>query len=130
MQPHHVGYLVKDIEKAAMEFAKLGYVVVSDVTYDSYRDINVCFLKNHDLCIELVAPVSESSVVFSLSKKLGATPYHICYSVKDMEKEARTLRERGYVPMGQAMPAPALGNALAAFYFCQGVGIIELICPN
>lgn len=130
MQPHHVGYLVKNIEKAILEFKQLGYIAISAVIYDPHRDINVCFLKNQDLCVELVMPASDKSVVFSLSKKMSGMPYHICYSVEDIGKEAQNLRERGYLPLGQAMPAPALGGALAACYFCQGIGIIELICPN
>lgn len=127
MKPHHIGYLVKNMNKAIREFQRLGYEAVSEVTYDAYRDINICFLRNHGLCVELVEPVSERSVVYGMLKKTGAMPYHICYLVEDLAKEAVALRERGYLPMGEPVPAPALKNVPAAFYFNRQLGIIELI---
>ena len=35
MRIHHIGYLVKKLEKAAEEFEKLGYVWLGDVTEDT-----------------------------------------------------------------------------------------------
>lgn len=127
MTPHHIGYLVKDLNRAIEKFNALGFAVVSEMVYDGYRDINICFLRNGSLLIELVTPVSECSVVYGLLKKMGSSPYHICYRVDDIDKEAASLREQGYVPMGDAQPAPALHGSPAAFYFNRYVGIIELI---
>lgn len=127
MQPHHVGYLVRDMETAVAEFERLGYSVVSAPTYDGYRDIDICFLENHGLRVELVMPASERSVVYGLLKKRGPGPYHICYEVDDLPSEAELLRQRGYVPMGESLPAPALRDVPAAFFFHLEMGIVELI---
>lgn len=127
MKPHHIGYLIRDMEKAINEFEQLGYERTSGITYDDYRDIEICFLQNAGVCVELVRAVSEKSVVYALSKKIGASPYHICYQVEDVEAEAATLRERGYLPIGEAMPAPALEGVLAAFFYSKQMGILELI---
>ena len=127
MQPHHVGYLVKSIEKAAACFEQLGYTREGDTVYDPYRDIDICFLSNGGYRVELVRAVSEKSVVYGLSKKVGVMPYHICYEVEDVQKEGAALREQGYLPMGEAAPAPAIGNVPAAFFYHRQLGIVELI---
>lgn len=127
MRPHHIGYLVRDVESAAEKLEQSGYVTVSPPIYDRYRDVNICFLENHGLRIELVAPVSEKSVVYGLLKKRGPSPYHICYEVEDLAAQARLLRGKGYVPMGESLPAPALRDVPAVFFFHSELGIVELI---
>ncbi len=127
MKPHHIGYLVKNIEKALPEFLALGYDCVSSIIYDQYRNIDICFLQNGELCVELVCPKSGESVVSGLLKKIGVSPYHICYIVEDIDKTAETLRAWHYIPMGEVMPAPALHNSPAAFFYHRQLGILELI---
>lgn len=135
MELHHVGYLVRDMERAIVEFCALGYRKTSEIVYDAFRDIQICFLAPETVpcrgvLVELVKPVSGGSVVASLAKKLGASPYHLCYRVDDLDEAAAQLRARGYVPMAEAAPAPALRDSPAAFYFHRQVGIVELICHD
>ena len=135
MELHHIGYLVKDMERAVTEFCALGYQTTSEIVYDAFRDIRICFLSSKAMphggvLIELVMPVSDASVVASLAKKLGASPYHLCYLVDDLAEAAAALRARGYVPMAETTPAPALHDSPAAFYFHRQVGIVELICHD
>ena len=41
MKIHHIGYLVKKIEKAISAFLDLGYIVEKETIYDNYRDIDI-----------------------------------------------------------------------------------------
>lgn len=127
MQPHHVGYLVKDIPKAVHEFEQIGYQVETETIYDAFRDIDICFVTNGALKVELVKPKSEQSVVYNLAKKLGVTPYHICYIVDDVKRVGNELRDKGYVPMGIPQHAPALNDVMAAFFYNKQLGIVEII---
>ena len=73
MELHHIGYLVKDMERAVTEFCALGYQKTSEIVYDAFRDIRICFLSSKAMphggvLIELVMPVSDASVVASLAK--------------------------------------------------------------
>ena len=43
MKVHHVGYLVKKLDKAAEEFEKLGFVRQGDMTNDTYRKVDILF---------------------------------------------------------------------------------------
>ena len=66
---HHIGYLVKKIEKATRTFLALGYRMEQDIVYDAFRKVNICFLVKDGCRIELVSPAAEDSVVSGLMKK-------------------------------------------------------------
>lgn len=127
MKPHHIGYLVKSMEKSMKQFKALGYELCSDVVYDKYRDIDICFMKNNGYVVELIVPKSEASVVAKLRKKIGVSPYHICYITDDISRDIEQLRGQGYVPMGEPQIAPAIGGNMAAFMFNPNVGILEIV---
>lgn len=126
MQVHHIGYLVKKIDKALPLLEKVGFVASGPVTYDEIRDIDILFMVNGNYLIELVAPRSEKSIAWDLLKKMGSTPYHLCFYSTDLEKDMAVLRESGYVPMGEVLPAPALNNKRVVFMYSRYSGIIEL----
>jgi len=123
---HHIGYLVKKIDKAKLSFEKLGFVCEGETVYDDIRDIDILFMVNEGYRIELVSPKSDKSVVKDLLKKIGVSPYHLCYYSDDMEKDMETLRNSGFVPVGEPAPAPALGGKRVAFMFSGNSGMIEL----
>lgn len=124
---HHIGYLVKNIEKATSEFIKLGYETCGDVVYDDIRCIDILFLEKDGYKIELVKPIGEKSVVHSLIKKVGVGPYHICYEVDDIEKAGQELRENGYVSLDESNPAVAIDGRCVAFFYNRYLGMIELV---
>lgn len=127
MKVHHIGYLVKNIEKAQKSFTSLGYVNEGEVIYDESRGIDILFMNNDSYRIELVSPKSEDSVVYGTLKKLGNTPYHICYEVEDIEKALEELRNQGYTPASEIEPAPAIEGRKVCFAFNRSIGIIELV---
>jgi methylmalonyl-CoA/ethylmalonyl-CoA epimerase len=44
LKVHHIGYLVKKLDKAKATFEALGYKS-GDITHDETRGIDICFLK-------------------------------------------------------------------------------------
>jgi len=128
MRVHHIGYLVKDINKAAKSHELLGYKGRGDVSYDEARDADMLFLENGDYLIELVAPRGETSVAWNLLKKHGNIPYHICYETNDINATMEELIKSGFVPLGTVAEAPAIGtNADVAFLISRDIGLIELV---
>ena len=71
MKVHHIGYLVKNIEKAEQAFLKLGYKKETEIIFDESRGINISFLIKDAYRIELVSPATDVSVVSSLRKRIG-----------------------------------------------------------
>ena len=45
MRIHHIGYLVKKMDKAVKAFLNLGYTLVQDVVLDDYRQVTICFME-------------------------------------------------------------------------------------
>ena len=127
MTVHHVGYLVRYLERAAKTFEALGYAPQGDVTRDESRKVDILFMENGDTVIELVSPYAADSAVGSLSKRIGSAPYHICYETDEIEKEISRLTASGYVLTQEAMPAPAISGRRVAFLLNPAIGLIELV---
>ena len=124
---HHIGYLVKKIERARQTFERLGYQINQDTIYDDIRKVDICFLEKDGYCIELVSPVSEESVVYGLLKNYKNCPYHICYETTDFDKDFDALRSYGFMPIDTLTPAPALSDREVVFMTHAALGMIELI---
>ena len=127
MKIHHIGYLVKKIEKAIKAFEGLGYTLTHGVILDEYRKADICFLEKDGYVVELVSPVSRDSVVAELSKRLGNTPYHICYETDDMDIEVEKLIDQHYVICSEKHEAVALDGKKVCFLIHPFMGMIELV---
>ncbi len=124
---HHIGYLVKNIEKAAAQFESLGYSIINEKCYDDYRKVDIVFLAKDGYMIELVSPVSDDSVVAGLMKRYKNTPYHICYETSDIGKTSDMLRSQGFVPIDEPTPAPAINGRRVQFFQDRHTGMLELL---
>lgn len=125
---HHIGYLVKKIEKAKQAFEALGYRTQQDTVYDDIRKVDICFLQKDGCRIELVSPVGEDSVVAGLMKKYKNSPYHICYEADDPEAAYEELTAGGFTAIDTPTPAPAMGGRKVVFLTSAVIGMVELIC--
>ncbi len=127
MRIHHVGYLVKKLDKARLSFERLGYRVTQEPVYDDYRKIDICFMELDGYVIELVSPAAPDSVVSELIKQYRNSPYHICYIAEHFDEEAADLCKKGFVQIGEPCPAPAIGQKRVLFLMSPAIGIIELL---
>lgn len=144
MKLHHIGYLVKNIEKSLPAFLSLGYNPVSLCTgeesctayvYDEVRQCNFCFLRRCDdaernteqVYVELIAPCSPSSPVWGLLSTYKNAPYHLCFESEDLERDILSLRKSGWLVFQPAAAAPAINNRLVVFLVHRSAGIVELV---
>lgn len=127
MRIHHIGYLVRNIEKAQAVFLDLGYTLQSPPCFDDYRGVTISFLKNDVHCIELVEPNRNDSVAMGLLKRYRNSPYHICYITTDLKNKVASLRQQGFMPLGPSAPAVAIQDQNVIFLVHPHIGIIELI---
>lgn len=126
MKIHHIGYLVKDINKSIEAFEKLGLKKYTDVCFDRDRDSDICFLgENHE--IELVQPHKESDI-YPLLKQFNNAPYHVCYEVEDIDNSIQEYVSKGFLLFKEKTRANAISSqALVAFLIHAKIGIIELV---
>ena len=127
---HHIGYLVKDIDKSKDEFVKLGFIEETAPQYDSLRDIIVMFMVNGDYRIELIEPASENSEMMPLLKRFKNLPYHICYKTTDIKKSIDELLASGFVLIKEPKEAPCIDGCKVAFLQNPRIGIVELVCDK
>lgn len=125
--PHHIGYLVKNIDKATVEFQHLGYSIINEKCHDDYRKVDITFLNNNGYVVELISPAGEDSVVSGLMSRYKNSPYHICYEVDDLESAASMLGANGFAAIDEAAPAPAIDGRRVQFFVNRYMGMIELV---
>lgn len=126
---HHVGYLVKKIEKAIKTFEKLGYSIEQETVYDDIRKVNICFLIKDGYRVELISPTCGESVVSGLIKRYKNSPYHICYETSDFDQAYSELTENGFAAIDTPTAAPALSGREVVFLTSPVIGMVELIKP-
>lgn len=124
---HHIGYLVKNIDKAIEKFNQLGFKRISETTCDEIRHIHICFMEKDGYVIELVSPYDSNSVVSKLMKQYKNSPYHICYLTNKFEETCTALQTVGYVMLDNPLPAPALEGKRVVFLISHISGMIELL---
>jgi len=127
MKIHHIGYLVKSIKKALPEFLAIGYRQETDVILDETRNVEIVFLLKDMQRIELVSPKGKDSAIGNLHKKIGNSPYHICYEVDNLENTIDKLEADGYILSVEPQSAPAIDNKRVAFLFNTAIGLIEIV---
>lgn len=127
MKIHHIGYLIKNIESAILQFKELGFNVIKEITYDPIRHINVCFMENNNYIIELVSPTDKEAPIYNMLKKYKNMPYHLCYETNNIEKEIERLKNSDFIVIQEPEIAPAIENRKVAFMANCETGIIELI---
>lgn len=124
---HHLGYAVKDIKKTARYYQKAGWIL-SDITLDPIQNTYIAFLTKEGMPkYELVAPVDDNSPIVKTLGKLGNTPYHVCYSVDDIEKAVVDLKALHFVPLFNPVPAVAIDNEFICYLYNPYVGLIEIV---
>lgn len=124
---HHVGYLVKNIKRATTAFSDLGFVATSDLIDDDYRKIQILFMEKDGYTIELVCPTDKTTKIADLARRVGNSPYHICYICHNLEETEQSLKEAGYVLCDEAHEAVAFDNRRVCFYIHPFLGMIELL---
>ena len=134
MKIHHIGYAVKNMEKAIAAFGKLGYLPENGnrggVTYDPIRQIDICFMGRDGYRIELVSPASKGEggdAVSDIIRKVGNSPYHICYETDDLDGTLEKLSHDGFTMFLPPAEAPALEGRRVAFCMNRSIGIVEFL---
>lgn len=125
MEIDHIGYAVKNMEKAVRQMETLGYQTVECVE-DESRKIRMTFMQLGEYRIELVSPLCEGSPVDGVLKN-GAGPYHICYRTTKLEEEMERLVAQRYKVIIPPAPACAFGGRRVVFLYHLSIGLIEIL---
>lgn len=127
MKFHHIGIACENIDETASHYRLLGYKQ-GDIVIDPLQNIKISFLSHPVLpLLELLEPIDENSPVVDILKKNGTTPYHICYSVANLEECITSLRKESFLIVSKPKVANAIEGNRVAFLYNKAVGLIELV---
>ena len=126
MEIDHIGYVVKNLDKAKEAMETLGYLF-GEIIKDAERNIYIIFGEMNGYRIELVAPMSQGSPVDTYLSKIGATPYNICYKSKNIEEDIENLRKSQFKVSIPLTPAIAFGGKRVVFLYSLSLGLIEIV---
>lgn len=122
----HIGYVTKNIEKTAGTFKFFGYQA-GPIVDDDTQKTRICFLrKAGEVNIELVEPYPENATMQKMLKK-GATPYHTCYTVENIQQAYDQLKDIGFTPLFAPVAAPAFDNRLICYFWKNDIGLVEVV---
>lgn len=78
---HHIGLIVKSIDKSINIYRKLNYIQISEIIYDKIQNIKVCFVQSEDRTqvLELIESLDETSSIYHFKDGY----HHICYEVNN-----------------------------------------------
>lgn len=126
MRFEHIGYAVKSITKAREFFELLGFTAVSEEITDEVQKSKIQFLSNGNLTIELIEPLSKDSPTVNILKKIGPTPYHLCFSTEEFESVYEKLKRSSILIM-KRVPAKAFQGKEVAFFYNKEIGLLEVL---
>lgn len=125
MKLHHIGIIVKDINKSIGLYKKLGYRQVGETVIDNIQKNIVAFMQlSQAPLIELIEPVDGSSSVINF--KCGY--HHLCFE-EDVNENVR--ESFGKLKIGKIFTQPILAPALdfreIVFAYLYNEMLIEII---
>jgi methylmalonyl-CoA/ethylmalonyl-CoA epimerase len=130
MRLHHVGYVVKSIEKTADRFAQsIGASWDQKIILDPLQGARVAFLASYEHAlplVELVQPGVEDSPVSNFMKRGGGL-HHLCYEVKSLERQLESSRRIGATLVRAPLPAVAFEGRRIAWVFTRDRLLIEFL---
>jgi len=130
MRLHHVGYVVGSIQTMADRFAEsIGAIWDGKVILDPLQGAKVTFIANraHTLpLVELVQPEGEDSPLSNFMKRGGGL-HHLCYEIRDLDRQLESSRSIGRKIVRPPLPAVAFQDRRIAWVFTKDRLLIEFL---
>lgn len=122
---HHLGYAVADVKKGRDSFCHLfesQIKQVGEIVLDPHQNAELCLIQLKDQTfIELVA----GPIVNNYLKK-QISLYHVCYEVRDLEKQIENFVKKGCLLVVPPKPAILFQRRRVCFLL-NNFGLMELL---
>lgn len=122
---HHIGYIVKDIQK--FEKNLLFEKKINEV-FDTLQQSKLALYQNFSTChIELIQPVNSLSPNFNFLEKYGEQYHHLCYAMQSKEEMHELTNNLQMIYIKGPLQAVLFENKEVYFYFQRNKQIIEFL---
>ncbi|MEA3441937.1 MAG: VOC family protein [Chloroflexota bacterium] len=126
-QISHLGLAVKDLEKA-MDFYRsvLQLEPAAPIIGGNERDLKVSLVKVGRATLELIQPLTDTSVMAKFLEKRGEGIHHVCLEVDDINAELEWLKSKGLQSIGTPKPG---AEGMSVFLHPKGTNgiLVELV---
>jgi methylmalonyl-CoA/ethylmalonyl-CoA epimerase len=126
---HHIGIVVPQIRPVLQGFAaSLRARPDPEIIYDPLQQASVAFVRSNvpGPAIELVEPAGADSPVSKFASTGGGL-HHLCYEVRDLERELVNARLQGGIIVRNPVPAVAFGGRRIAWVFTRYRLLLEYL---
>ena len=103
MTVHHIGYLVKKLERARSAFEALGYGVERETVRDEFRKVDIVFLVKDGYRVELVSPYDPSS---SSRRTIPPPSWPVCSRARATRRTTSATRWTTWTRKSSACATP------------------------
>jgi methylmalonyl-CoA/ethylmalonyl-CoA epimerase len=95
MKLHHIGIVVKSINQSLGELGNyLNFETRSAILPVNSQKVSICLLKIGEPYLELIEPATPDSAISEFAKSGGGI-HHLCFEVKNIEFEIKSLERKG-----------------------------------
>ena len=122
MKIHHIGYVVKSIEKYKKN------LIIDEVVkeiYDETQKANLALIKAQNIFIELIEPTDEESFTYNFLQK-GGGYHHLCFQTSKEEAE-QFIQNKKMIKVLDWVYAPLLDGDVC-FAYNRNKEIVEFVC--
>ena len=124
MKVHHIGYVVKNIEKYKKNL--IIDEIINEV-YDETQKAKLVLLNANNIFIELIEPQSEESFTYNFLKK-GGGYHHLCYETTKIIAE-NFVKDKKMIKVLDWVYAPLLESEVM-FAYNRNKEIVEFVCQK
>ncbi|MDV6379216.1 methylmalonyl-CoA epimerase [Sporosarcina sp. GW1-11] len=126
----HIGIAVKNMEQSLDYYIHTLGLEVMAIEEVASQGVKVAFIDAHNVKIELLEPMSETSPIAKFIEKRGEGVHHIAFGVSDIRTRMQELNEKG-VQLLSAEPKPGAGGAEVAFLHPKSsYGVLYELCEK
>jgi methylmalonyl-CoA/ethylmalonyl-CoA epimerase len=122
MKIHHIGYVVKDIEKYKKNLV-VGNILKE--VYDDTQNAKLVLIESENIFIELIEPQTEDAFTYSFLQK-GGGYHHLCYETTKEEAEY-LIKEKKMIKVLGWVHAPLLESDVC-FAYNRNKEVVEFVC--
>ena len=128
MKVDHICFAVKNINESISYWDYVfGYKQMTEVIVNTIQKVKVTFLcKDESMLIKLIEPLSENQSLVNFVNRGGGF-HHLCFKVKELDKEINDLKEKGLLMLVPPQPGEAFNNHDIVFMLAKNGINIELI---
>ncbi|AXH99090.1 methylmalonyl-CoA epimerase [Sporosarcina sp. PTS2304] len=126
----HIGIAVRNIEKSLDYYIHTLGLTVMAIEEVASQGVKVAFIDAHNVKIELLEPMSDTSPIAKFIEKRGEGVHHIAFGVSDIRTRMQELHEKG-VQLLSDEPKPGAGGAEVAFLHPKSsYGVLYELCEK